>query len=935
MLGLSRSHVAKVLSLRPLVTEVESFVPRRVLPPVRVDRAAPRRPLGPKSIAFDASMSSNKRDATTTEQEARARSAQPQKRARSVQNSSTLSTQGDEAVGATVDAEKGALGSTAPRQVTSDPHSFMNVTSADEGIQLPFEFPKLPCAPQLMWEVAASGLDTASHPGVIPRGFRMNVVSETRVLYGSGPLIQHKVPYSTSQKRDLEDGYERRAILDEQHAFMSTQVVDFVPACSRTHDTIVSTNDSISSLLDVVHYELKMACQQQHKARLDMIESQDMQSLRHSPPPEARKAVVWLLLPTAGDAKHYTSSSLVDCMDAFAYLASSKGSNGQRLAQVFRFAVACNGVDIRDNRVDDADTVMKFCKLPPFPKSEYKTAVLLVLTMSPEGQALTHLVDLNMHIPEISLSRTVRRSEAWDSSVGRYANTLISSLSFSLEALGLHDHAGALMASVGDKEPYAHALLIEQSLAARRFYNMLDLKGVDFIGDEAELTYFRNLLQPLLSEELLAERVAAAKKTSPTDGAVDGSGDGSGNNEADNHSDDDFMNESTSVPPQEEEPPVSPYADKLVCAGFMRMTERGLLLTKGLEHAAKLDENGDDYINAHTSYRNLVRAKLNRFSDYGESEMKHYATKGPALYESMPAMVWCEPSCKEDVARVLCNNWHLDPYDYLRRARVVFCFVWSSYVNMRGQLGYYSMQSCIKDAQPRPNEGMHMLQTKLAVPSSTLLYEYCFQPCSIESLAPSEFHNAEAAFHRMDQFESLLNNLGEPHVCPIWKYLNERNALPQAWSEKDAMVEKDEVSNVGASSAVVDDQGLDGFDGGYGGIDGSDLESLTPYGVGSAVGPPKGTTERLTQPTTMRKLEVRDAARELMASSQSDAIKKLAPVVSLMVRRFGPLVDLEAAVAQLVEEVNNNRVVLAKEQQRYKLGDTKLTPLEAYSRLLG
>ena len=84
MLGLSRGHVAKVLSLRPLVTKVESLVSRRVLRAVRVDRAAPRRPLGPKSIAFDASMSSNKRDATTAEQEARARNAQPQKRARSV-----------------------------------------------------------------------------------------------------------------------------------------------------------------------------------------------------------------------------------------------------------------------------------------------------------------------------------------------------------------------------------------------------------------------------------------------------------------------------------------------------------------------------------------------------------------------------------------------------------------------------------------------------------------------------------------------------------------------------------------------------------------------------------------------------------------------------------------------------------------------------------
>lgn len=883
-------------------------------------------------------MSSNKRDATTTEQEARSRNAQLKKRARSVQNSSTLSTQGDKG---NAEAEEGALRSTAPRQVTSDPQSLLNVTSVDEAIEFPFEFPNLPCGPQLMWEVAASGVDTASYPGVIPRGFCMNVVSETRVLYGSGPLIQHKVPYSTSQQRDLEqDGYERRAILDEQYAFMSTQVVDFVPACSRTHNTIVSINDSISSLLDVVHYELKMACQREHQARLNTIESQDMQSLRHSPPPEARKAVVWLLLPTAGDAKHYTSSSLVDYMNAFAYLASSKGSNGRRLTQVFRFAIACNGVDTHDNRVDDADAVMKFCKLPPFPKSEYKTAVLLVLTMSPEGQALTHLVDLNMHIPETSLSRTVRRSEAWESSVGRYANTLISSLTFSLEALGLHDHVGALMASIGAKEPYAHALLIEQSLAARRFYDMLDLKGVDFIGDETDLAYFSNLLQPLLSEELLAERVAAAKKASQTDGGVDGNGGGSGNNEANADSDDDFMHDSTPASPQKEDSPVSLYADKLVCAGFMRMTERGLLLTKGLCHAAKLDEDSDDYINAHTSYRNLVRAKLNRFSDYGESEMKHYATKGPALYESMPVMVWCEPSCKDDVARVLCNNWYLDPrrselVDYLRSARVVFCFVWSSYVNMRGQLGYYSMQSCIKDAQPRPNEGMHMLQTKLAVPSSTLLYEYCFQPCSIDSLAPSQFHNAEAAFQRMDNFENLLNNLGEPHVCPIWKYLDERNALPQAWLEKEPMVEKDETPNAGASSAVADDQGLDGFDGGYGGIDGSDLQGLTPYGVGSAVGSPKGTTERLTQPTTMRKLEVRDAARELMDSTQSEAIKKLAPVISLMVRRFGPLVDLEAAVTQLVEEVNNNRVVLAKEQQRYSLGDTKLTPLEAYSRLLG
>jgi len=887
-------------------------------------------------------MSSNKRDATTTEQEARARNAQPQKRARSVQNSSTFSTHGDEAVGATMETEEGALNSKTLRRAACDPNATLNLTSADEGIKLPFEFPKLPCAPQLMWELAASGVDTSNYPGVIPRGFRMNVVSESRVLYGSGPLFQHKVPYSTSQKRDLEqDGYERRAILDEQYAFMSTQVVDFVPACSRTNDSIKATKDSIASLLDVVHYELKMACQQEHKARLDMIESQDVQSLRHSPPPEARKAVVWLLLPTAGDAKHYTSSSLVDYMDAFAYLASSKGSNGQRLTQVFRFAIACNGVGIHDNRVDDADAVMKFCKLPPFPKSEYKTAVLLVLSMSPEGQALTHLVDLNMHIPETSLSRTVRRSEAWNSSVGRYANTLISSLTFSLEALGLHDHAGALMASVGDKEPYPYALLIEQSLAARRFYNMLDLKDVDFIGDEAELAYFSNLLQPLLSEELLAERVAAAKKTPKADPTVDGSG----NNTADIDSDDDFTHESTAVSPQEEDPPVSPYADKLVCAGFMRMTERGLLMTKGLEHAAKLDENSDDYINQHTSYRNLVRAKLNRFSDYGESMMQHYATKGPALYESMPVMVWCEPSCKEDVARVLCNNWYLDPYDedlvnYLRGARVVFCFVWSSYVNMRGQLGYYSMQSCIKDAQPRPNEGMHMIQTKLAVPSSTLLYEYCFQPCSIESLAPSQFHNAEAAFQRMDHFENLLNNLGEPHVCPIWKYLNERNALPEAWLEKESTDAKGETMNVGASSAaamdtLVDDQGLNDFDGGYGGFDRSDLEGLTHYGVGSAVGPPNGTTERVTEPTTMRKLEVRDAATELMASSQSDAIKKLAPVVSLMVRRFGPLVDLEAAVTQLVEEVNNNRVVLAKEQQRYKLGDTKLTPLEAYSRLLG
>ena len=102
---------------------------------------------------------------------------------------------------------------------------------------------------------------------------------------------------------------------------------------------------------------------------------------------------------------------------------------------------------------------MKFFQLTPFPKSDHTQAALLVVTMGPKGQVVHQLVDLSKHIAETSLSRSVGRSEAWESSVGRYETVLISTLTFTLEAVGLHNHLGAALASISKKEPRKHGSL--------------------------------------------------------------------------------------------------------------------------------------------------------------------------------------------------------------------------------------------------------------------------------------------------------------------------------------------------------------------------------------------------------------------------------------------------------------------------------------------
>ena len=819
--------------------------------------------------------------------------------------------------------QKRARKSQAPENTSIFPEinvlvSGQPLPDADDLFELSHEFPKLPQADRLMWELASSGVETVSLPGTLPRGFSRKVVAESRVLYNvGGALMNNMLLYSTSQMQGSDDNFERRPILQEQYAYMSTQTVDFIPACDPMDKRIAPILSPISKFLDVVSFEIQMACQSGHKTRLEAIESQDTHSRRHIPPPEARKGVVWLLLPTANAAKSYTSDSAVNYLDAFAYLASTKSSAGTRLSQQFRFAVACNGDSIDGNPVQDANEVMKFFNLTPFPASDRTLAALLVVTMGPNGKAVHQIVDLSKHIGETTLNRSIGRSEAWETPVGRYVHTLTSTLTFILEAVGLHDHAGAVIASFDGREPYKNAFLIEQSMASRRFYDMLDMKSIDLMGDEHDLHYLRNSMQPPLSEELFAKRKEEALEEkrrlhSQTQQLAD---------------EDDFKDEDEepSDPLTTEEPTVSPYADNLVCAGFMRMTERGTLLLEALKHTNGVREEQIDFINQETLIRDNVRAKLNRFNDEDENALEHYATRAPGLYEAMPVQVWCDPEAKETVSRLLCNNWCLDYRDnemitYFQSKRVVFCFLWSTYVNMRSQLGYYSIQSCIKDAQPRPCEGLHMLQFKLAAPSGALFRQYCMQPCSIECLFPDNFYNVQAAQQRMLQFENLLRNLGDPQVCLVWKYLKQRHALPEAWEPPSPPppVEEDVPTD---EPFQLDEYG--------GGFEGGDI----PYGFGSSTESPIGTSTSISRPTHMSKCEIRDAANELLKPNQCDSLKPLAKLVSLMVRRFGPLADMEAAVGQLVEEINNNRVVLAKESEAYKNGNLK--PLEAYSRLLG
>jgi len=804
----------------------------------------------------------------------------------------------------------------------------------NDPFELSEKFPELPQADRLMWELAASGVDTISFPATMPRGFQHAVLASVRGLYNvGGTLMNHKVPYSTSQMQDDEDSFTRRSILQEQLAYMSTQTIDFIPACDPMKESIVAKKARIRDFLDVVRYEIQMACQKGHATRLGTIEQNDTRPRRHMRPPEARKGVVWLLLPTAEQAKHCTMATSIDYLDAFSYLASSQTGDGTRLSQRFRFAVACNGVGLDGQEVNDANEVMKFFKLTPFPKSDHTHAALLVATIGPKGEVVHQLVDLSKHLPETSLSRSVARSTAWESRVGRYTTVLISTLTFTLEAVGLHDHVGALLASIHKKEPQQYGFLIEQSLAARRFYDMLDLKPVDFVGDEEALEYLSNVMQPSLSNELFAQRKQEAKQAAEaTKQAAQQAG--GVVEEEDEFVDDDELETGTE---EAEEVVVSPYAPKLVCAGFLRMTERGLLLTEALKHTNGVREEQMDYIQQEKLIRDNVRSKLNRFEDEDDSALRHYATNTTGLYESMPVQVWCDPSYKKDVTEILCNSWCLDYSDsevieYLRQARVVFCFLWSTYVNMRSHLGYYSIESCLKDAQPRPCEGLHMLQFKLAAPSSKLFYEYCMQPCRIDNLAPSNFYNVQAAQSRILQFENLLHQLGDEAVCPIYKYLQARNRLPPAWQPLQssvALLVSNKANDANGAAKGDADFQIDEYGGGFD----ADFDGGVAYGVGSSTEAPSGSSWSISRPTNPSKFEVRDAANELLNPNQADCLKPLARLMSLMVRRFGPLVDMETAVGQLVEELNNNRVVLAKEHETYKKGH--LTPLEAYSRLLG